>query len=184
LPHSRDKHAKTNVIDDAAAGLRAAGFSVEVVIDEDTRRPFAAAEAERYERAADRADRYGERADRAAASSEAARYGADRIVGSYPLGQPILVGHHSERRHRRDLDRADRLMRRAIDETERSGYWADRADAAEHYRDHRESVPVTLRRIERLGAERRIYLRAQKGTTRTVGTRRRNHASARNWNAR
>ncbi len=24
----------------------------------------------------------------------------------YPLGQPILVGHHSERRHRRDIERA------------------------------------------------------------------------------
>lgn len=30
------------------------------------------------------------------------------------FGQPILVGHHSEKRHRRMLERSDNLMRRAV----------------------------------------------------------------------
>lgn len=32
-----------------------------------------------------------------------------------PLGQPILVGHHSERRHRRHLERIDRVVRAGFD---------------------------------------------------------------------
>ncbi|WP_132290495.1 DUF3560 domain-containing protein [Kribbella sp. VKM Ac-2568] len=35
-----------------------------------------------------------------------------QISDHIPLGQPILVGHHSERRHRRDIERMDRLMQR------------------------------------------------------------------------
>ena len=32
-----------------------------------------------------------------------------------PLGQPVLVGHHSEGRHRRALERADNAMRKSIE---------------------------------------------------------------------
>jgi hypothetical protein len=45
------------------------------------------------------------------AADAAARGTLDRI----PMGQPILVGHHSEKRHRRDLARADQNLRKAID---------------------------------------------------------------------
>lgn len=48
---------------------------------------------------------------------------ADRI----PMGQPILVGHHSEGRHRRDIARMDRSMQRAIDETEKAESYERRA---------------------------------------------------------
>ncbi|WP_143132963.1 DUF3560 domain-containing protein, partial [Brucella cytisi] len=33
-----------------------------------------------------------------------------------PFGQPILVGHHSEARHRRTIEKADRAMRASIAE--------------------------------------------------------------------
>lgn len=42
----------------------------------------------------------------AAESGEARRRMSDRI----PMGQPILVGHHSERRHRRDIKRIDQAF--------------------------------------------------------------------------
>jgi hypothetical protein len=35
-----------------------------------------------------------------------------------PFGQPILVGHHSEGRHRRAIERADTAMRRSIESQE------------------------------------------------------------------
>src|SRR5216683_1919141 len=44
-----------------------------------------------------------------------------------PFGQPILVGHHSERRHRRDLARHDRLMRKVIATDKRAKELAQRA---------------------------------------------------------
>jgi hypothetical protein len=37
-----------------------------------------------------------------------------------PLGQPILVGHHSERRHRRALEKAGRAMNKSIAETKKA----------------------------------------------------------------
>lgn len=51
------------------------------------------------------------------------------ILGRIEPGQPILVGHHSEGRHRRDLKRSDDAMRRCIDESERAEDLKRRADA-------------------------------------------------------
>lgn len=144
--------------------MRAAGHQVEVNINNETRRTFADAETDRYERAEDRALYHDEAADRAAGRSEAASRAEHRITGAYPLGQPILVGHHSERRHRRDLERADAYRRRAWDEQDKSSYHADWAAAAERYQAGRESVPVTLRRIAKLEAEARQIQRRLDGT--------------------
>jgi hypothetical protein len=51
-----------------------------------------------------------------------------------PLGQPILVGHHSESRHRKVIERADNAMRKSIEEDtkaedyrRRAEYWESRA---------------------------------------------------------
>jgi hypothetical protein len=45
------------------------------------------------------------------------------------MGQPILVGHHSEGRHRRALERSDNAMRKAHEESERAKELQHRADA-------------------------------------------------------
>lgn len=55
-----------------------------------------------------------ERAARKDAEAQAAYEQSNRIIEAIPLGQPILVGHHSEKRHRRDLERSDRAMRRSV----------------------------------------------------------------------
>lgn len=46
-----------------------------------------------------------------------------------PFGQPILVGHHSEARHRRTIEKADRAMRASIAESKRADELARRAAA-------------------------------------------------------
>jgi hypothetical protein len=74
-----------------------------------------------------RKERYEQLAAKAERESEAAHQAADQIASFIPLGQPILVGHHSERRHRRDLARIDNNMRRAIEASEKSGYYAHKA---------------------------------------------------------
>lgn len=44
------------------------------------------------------------------------KYDAVRAISDMiPLGQPILVGHHSERRHRRDIGRIDAGMRASVE---------------------------------------------------------------------
>lgn len=72
-------------------------------------------------------DRYAARAqkarDEATAAYEASKERADRI----PMGQPILVGHHSERKHRRDLAKIDRDMRKSIDAIKRAEHYERKA---------------------------------------------------------
>lgn len=46
-------------------------------------------------------------------------------------GSPILVGHHSEKRHRRDLDKMDARLHKAVELKNEAASCARRADAAE-----------------------------------------------------
>lgn len=79
------------------------------------------------ERKEARIDRMEERAARAQAESTAASHAAHEIMRLIPPGQPILVGHHSERHHRRDLDKIDRNMRKSIEAEEKAAYYSSRA---------------------------------------------------------
>ncbi len=60
-----------------------------------------------------------EAAEKAGASSRRHMAAAQRISSGIPPGQPILVGHHSEKRHRRDLARIDTGYRKSAEATER-----------------------------------------------------------------
>lgn len=84
------------------------------------------------EKKAARIERMRERADRLRNESETRLNAARRIGDAIPFGQPILVGHHSERRHRADIARIDTNMRKGIDA-------AKEADALERRADHAES---------------------------------------------
>ncbi|TFE31023.1 DUF3560 domain-containing protein [Frankia sp. B2] len=163
-PHSRDRAADRYTIDRLATALRGAGFTVEITIEDARTRPFAEAEAERTGRAAARADRYDDRAERAVASRDAHHQAADDALAGIPPGQPILVDHHSARRHQAALARHDRHMRAAINDGERAAHWQRRTEAADHYQQHRENVGTTRRRIDRLQAQRRRIQRLLAGT--------------------
>lgn len=82
------------------------------------RKSFAERQDAATERAADRAERLTERADKHQQAADSAYEQARRIGDMIPMGQPILVGHHSEGRHRRDIDRIDRNMRKAHESRE------------------------------------------------------------------
>lgn len=57
------------------------------------------------------------------------RFGvAHAAVAGIPFGQPVLVGHHSERHHRAALDRCDGAMRRGVEESELAKHHAQAAD--------------------------------------------------------
>jgi hypothetical protein len=60
-------------------------------------------------------ERLKARAARARRESESAGRAAKTEMDGIPMGQPILVGHHSEKRHRRALDRIDRNMHKAVE---------------------------------------------------------------------
>jgi hypothetical protein len=164
LGQSRDKPAKTPRIEQAAAALRAAGWDVTTEVDDTAPgRPVAEQEADRAERAERRADYHAEVAGRAARQSGAAYRAEHAILDRIPAGQPVLKGHHSEARHRRDLGHADSLRQRGRDEANRASYHEDRAEAAERHQAHRESVPAIRRRIGRNEADERSWQRALDG---------------------
>ncbi|CAM5314588.1 DUF3560 domain-containing protein [Streptomyces abikoensis] len=163
ITRSRDRQAQHWKINSAAAALRDVGWTVEIEIKEDVRRTFAEAEADRAERAADRAERYDGYAERAASSSNAAYRRSHEISDGIPMGQPILVGHHSERRARRDINRMHDAMDKSIAEGKRAAHWADRAETASRYEEFRNNAPRTLRRIEKLQADLRRVEKWQAG---------------------
>lgn len=68
-------------------------------------------------------------AEHAHAESDAALSRARESVAGIPFGQPILVGHHSERRHRAALRRHDAAMGRAVDASKRARQLEERAAA-------------------------------------------------------
>lgn len=163
IPRSRDKEADTWRINNAKRALEAAGHTVNVEIDEEKRRTFAEAEADRVERAEGRAERYEGYADNAASSSNARRAKADAISRRFEFGQPILVGHHSEGKARRDAARIDTNMRKSFEDADRAGHFQHRADAAAAYEEHRNDPYRTLRRLEKLRAELRVIERRNGG---------------------
>lgn len=155
LGQSRDKSAKTWVIDRAAEALRAAGHDVTVQVDESKRRDMATIEADRAERAEARAERYGERAERRGAEASAAYAKARQMGEAIPFGQPMMPDHYSYGRDRNYRDRMGRTYDRAFEGMNDAERLQDRAEAAEATQAHRESIPATLRRIAKLEADER-----------------------------
>jgi hypothetical protein len=162
MRQSRGFAARHERIGTLAAALRTAGFTVTVDIEQyDPASTFQA----RQDASDERADAHAERAE-----NERERYGARRdaanaIVGMIPMGQPILVGHHSERRHRRDLDRHDRNMRKAIEHSHNADRAAGRSDSVRAQAEARESPVVMGRKVARLQAEQRQLERGLAGAT-------------------
>lgn len=86
----------------------------------------------RKERQEARAERYREYAENAAKRATAAFNASNDAVANIPLGQPILVGHHSEKAHRRALERSNDAMMRSVHESEKAAYYARKAEAVEN----------------------------------------------------
>jgi hypothetical protein len=77
-----------------------------------------------------RIDRLNEAAGKANDEAQA-QYNRARAIGEHiPFGQPILVGHHSEKRARRDAEKIDRAMRNSVNASEKADYYAERAESA------------------------------------------------------
>jgi len=107
------------------------------------------------ERAEERAERFEDYSDSRATDAERAHAEVDRIADGIPLGQPILVGHHSERHARKDAERIENGMRRALKMWETSRYWQSRAKGAIQHAKYKELPGVRHRRIKGIEADKR-----------------------------
>ncbi|WP_144723455.1 DUF3560 domain-containing protein [Cellulosimicrobium sp. TH-20] len=159
VPQSRDRAAKVRTIETTAAALREAGYDVEVTID-DTARLAAVVEADKIARQAARADALAAKADRKAGAADAAYARHEAAVDRLPEGgEPIKVGHHSEKRHRRGTERAWSTLGTAV-HAQRDADAAQQAAATAAATTGARYNPVTVgNRIDRLAAQIRKYER-------------------------
>jgi predicted RNA methylase len=113
------------------------------------------------DRAEERAERFEGYQEKRAADAERARDAVAAIADNIPFGQPILVGHHSERAARRDAEKIESGMRKAIKLWETSEYWQSRAAGALAHAKYKELPAVRARRIKTLEAEKRKFERSR-----------------------
>lgn len=89
--------------------------------------------AERYQQwagsAESKSDQYFERADLREEKS------------GIPLGQPILVGHHSERRHRRVIEQAHNAMDKAVEFNKKA---AEHQNKADYWKDKESTINLSM----------------------------------------
>lgn len=74
-----------------------------------------------------RRERFESRAEKAEQASNAAYEASRSATAGIPMGQPILVGHHSESRHRAAIARSDRAMRKSCEESDKAKHYAQKA---------------------------------------------------------
>jgi hypothetical protein len=113
------------------------------------------------ERAEAKADRLEDLSERRAEASAQAHATVKSITDHIPFGQPILVGHHSERRARKDAERIERAMDKAVANWKAAEYWSQRAKGALLHAKYKERPDVRARRIKGLESDLRKCERNQ-----------------------
>jgi hypothetical protein len=102
----------------------------------------------------DRIDRLRARSVAASNRSDAAYNQAKSMASAIPFGQPILVGHHSEKGDRAYRKRIDQTQARSYNESQKAQHYAGKADAAENNNaissDDPEAVVKLREKIEQL----------------------------------
>ena len=103
----------------------------------------------------ERVERLQERAGKAHGEAAAQFERSHSITEGIPLGQPILVGHHSEGRHRRDIEKSWSAMGKGVEAQKYAEHLEAQAEGAAHAKARAEDPGALTRRIERLATELR-----------------------------
>lgn len=84
---------------------------------------------------------------------------ANRILAMTP-GQPIIIGHHSEKKARRLHEKAWQDIGKSIEEDKKSKYYKDRADSVENskviYNDDPNAIEKLKEKLEYLEKQREL----------------------------
>ena len=111
---------------------------------------------------AERAEILAEKADR---RSDELYNSAKDMASVIPFGQPILVGHHSEKRDRNYRAKIDAKFGKAFAEQDKAAYYTNKAEEAKATAEGKKySNPVYLsKRIKECEKNIRVYERRLKG---------------------
>lgn len=93
-------------------------------------------------------DLYQERAEQAEQRSQAHYENHSKIASVIPMGQPILIGHHSEKRHRNDLKKIDNEMRKSIQESEKADYYRNKVDNIDNSKAISSDDPKAIEKLQ------------------------------------
>lgn len=113
--------------------------------------PLGVGRADHEGRRGSRVERLRSRADEARSEAKSRYDASGRDLP--PWGEPIKIGHHSERRHRRALDRAHANMSKSVEATRKAVRLDARAEAAENNTAISSDDPRALERLKAKLAE-------------------------------
>lgn len=114
----------------------------------------------REEKRQRRVERYERLAEKAQQESNTAFEKSHKMSEIIPFGQPILVGHHSERRDRRYREKIDNTMRKSVQLDEKAEYYKSKAEAAANntsiYLEDEDAVERLTEKLEGLKRSQEI----------------------------
>lgn len=91
-----------------------------------------------------------------------------------PMGQPILIGHHSEKRHRRQLERMEAKVNKGFEASDKADHYKDKADHIDNdkniYADDPEAITKCKEKIALLEKNQNLMKSANKIIRRKKGT--------------
>jgi hypothetical protein len=130
-------------------------------------------ESGKRERAAVRSERLAARAATHAAKSRELVNRAVDMTKCIPMGQPILVGHHSEGRHRNLLKRSDNAMRRGVE----AGAYADHLERRSEAAARTAEAPTLGYMMNRLKEARKSLTKVRAWSAKSVALEPERHAA-------
>jgi hypothetical protein len=111
-----------------------------------------------------KAARFRELAEKHENISTGRHVAARQQLEMIPLGQPVLIGHHSEKRHRSHLKRIDQHFEKAQEHHDKAEHYRRRAAALESNRaifsDDPDATEKLVDKIERLKKRQGVMKRA------------------------
>ena len=107
------------------------------------------------ERAEERAARFDSYCNNRQNDANVFASAARRIGERFSMGQPILIGHHSEASARRDQKRIESAMNKSVQATRTAEYWIYRANGVENHANRKTNTRTIKNRIKSLFADMR-----------------------------
>jgi len=108
-----------------------------------------------------RLERYQELAQKAKQQSQSAYDNSNRLSEMIPCGQPILVGHHSEKMHRRHIEKIHNAMNKSIELQDKAEYYEKKVEGILNNNaissDDPEAVTKLKEKLDSLVAQREKY---------------------------
>jgi hypothetical protein len=136
-----------------------------------------------------RAERLRGWADKREARADVAHQASHDATAGIPFGQPIIVGHHSEKRHRRAIERGQDAASAALEHSRTADRMAEKAANIEAATDRaiydddpdaRERLTAKIERLEaqreQIKAENAAYRKAHGADLRALTPYQRDHA--------